>query len=167
MLALRLLKSALVAPVCEELFFRGYLLCGLSGHGRARAAVISAACFAAVHGGNFAAYAVFGLLMGLLTLRTGSLLAPILAHACYNAALLVLSGAGLSALVTGGTILACTVQLAGCAALAAVLKRAYTARGAQGTFELWTGGRLTGREAAVLLAAAALLAGTMLGGGRL
>ena len=53
----------------------------------------------------------------------------------------------------------------GCAAFAAVLKRAVTARPAGGTFALWEGEGLTKRETALLASAAALLLLSMIVGG--
>ena len=161
-------KSALIAPVCEELFFRGYLLHALQRDGRLRAGAVTALCFALVHmngAGNLGAYVLLGLLLALIAFRTGSLLAPILVHACYNLTLLMLSGAGLSDMITGWSMIACVVRLAGCAAFAAVLKRAYTARGDGRTFVLWEDGRLSRRETALLTAAGALLLLSLIVGG--
>ena len=163
-----IVRSVLIAPICEELFFRGYLLHALERAGRLRAVVVVSLCFALAHAGGagvMAAHVLFSALLCLLTMKTGSLLAPVIVHACYNLTLIVLSGAGLSGLVTGWGLIACIVKLAGCAAFFAVLRRAFTARTESGTFALWEGGRLTRREIALLAAAgAALLLSIIVGG---
>ena len=160
-----LVKRVLIVPVCEELFFRGYLLPALSPQGRLRASVIVSLCFALMHGSALTAHAALGLLLCLLTIQTGSLLAPILVHAGCNLALTALGALGLSGLLMGWSLLACIVKVIGCAAFAAVLKRAVTARPAGGTFALWEGEGLTKRETALLASAAALLLLSMIVGG--
>lgn len=160
-----LVKRVLIVPVCEELFFRGYLLPALSPQGRLRASVIVSLCFALMHGSALTAHAALGLLLCLLTIQTGSLLAPILVHAGCNLALTALGALGLSGLLMGWSLPACIVKATGCAAFAAVLKRAVTARPAGGTFALWEGERLTKRETALLASAAALLLLSMIVGG--
>ena len=96
-----LVKRVLIVPVCEELFFRGYLLPALSPQGRLRASVIVSLCFALMHGSALTAHAALGLLLCLLTIQTGSLLAPILVHAGCNLALTALGALGLSGLLMG------------------------------------------------------------------
>ena len=160
-----LVKRVLIVPVCEELFFRGYLLPALSPQGRLRASVIVSLCFALMHGSALTAHAALGLLLCLLTIQTGSLLAPILVHAGCNLALTALGALGLSGLLMGWSLPACIVKVICCAAFAAVLKRAVTARPAGGTFALWGGGGLTKRETALLASAAALLLLSMIVGG--
>ena len=160
-----LVKRVLIVPVCEELFFRGYLLPALSPQGRLRASVIVSLCFALMHGSALTAHAALGLLLCLLTIQTGSLLAPILVHAGCNLALTALGALGLSGLLMGWSLPACIVKVIGYAAFAAVLKRAVTARPAGGTFALWEGEGLTKRETALLASAAALLLLSMIVGG--
>ena len=160
-----LVKRVLIVPVCEELFFRGYLLPALSPQGRLRASVIVSLCFALMHGSALTAHAALGLLLCLLTIQTGSLLAPILVHAGCNLALTALGALGLSGLLMGWSLPACIVKVIGCAAFAAVLKRAVTARPAGGTFALREGEGLTKRETALLASAAALLLLSMIVGG--
>jgi len=126
-----LLQSVLLAPVCEELFFRGYLLGALAPYGAARAAAATALVFALSHGLSWSlpCYALLGLLLAALTLRTGSLLAPLLAHMAYNAALLLVAGSGLSGLLAGLSPVSGLARLIGCAAFAFALRRAFAARG--------------------------------------
>ena len=126
-----LLRSAVLAPLCEELFFRGYLQGALSRYGAVRACVAVALLFAVAHGlsMNLLCYALLGLMLGALTLRTGSVLAPLLVHMAYNAALALLAACGLGALMTGLAPLSCLLRLIGCGGFAYVLRRAFAARG--------------------------------------
>jgi len=89
--------AALLAPVAEELMFRGALLRALERRGRVFAAAGSALVFAAVHilglGGDriWASAAValppifgFGLVLAWLTFRTGRLGPAVFAHSGWN-----------------------------------------------------------------------------------
>ncbi len=76
-----------IAPVAEELFFRGYALSGFLKSGqRNRGLVITASLFAAVHLNpfTFLPIMVVGLVLGSLRVTTGSLVSPIVAHATNN-----------------------------------------------------------------------------------
>ena len=98
------LSAVVLAPVTEELFFRGLVLnAWLREYGRWVALIGSAALFGLVHFGlnpldNFlpnlpwlALPAASGLVFGFLALRTGSLVAPIAAHATANLVTLVVA----------------------------------------------------------------------------
>ncbi len=78
-----------VAPLSEELLFRGVLLRGLRvTHGRATALAASSALFALAHLGAWSALAyalLAGLVLGAVALRTGSTVATIALHAGVNA----------------------------------------------------------------------------------
>lgn len=159
-----MLQSVLLAPVCEELFFRGYLMGALDRFGRLRAAAAAALLFAAVHGadGMFVSRAAFGMLLGALMLRTGSMLAPVLVHACYNLAVLLAAFSGLGGLFSGLTLASCAVRLLGCAAFFMILKRAWCARGVRMKAQLSDGRPLTRREIALVLCALLALAASQL-----
>lgn len=148
------LKSALLAPVLEELFFRGYLLNALERYGKGHALAVSSVCFALAHAGNGLVYAALGALFGALEMKTGSLMAPMLAHGCYNLALLLASQLGLGGLLTGLTLPSCALRLGGCLALVFCLRRAWTARGTAARLQRVE--KLTKKEW-VLVAAAAVL----------
>ena len=81
------ISAVIVAPVAEEVFFRGFLVGAL---GRAWsgpiALVASSAIFAALHFdiGSMIPFALVGLVFGALYLRTGSIAAPVLAHLGFN-----------------------------------------------------------------------------------
>ncbi len=86
--------AALLAPVGEELLFRGLLLPGLqSWMGRVTALVVSAALFASLHAfyGLFVLWVFFyGLVLGWARLNSGSVRAPILLHVTINSLALLL-----------------------------------------------------------------------------
>lgn len=160
-----LVKSALLVPVCEELFFRGYFYAVLKETGVRGAALISALFFALVHGADtaFASRFLMGLLLCALMLRTGSILAPLLVHAAYNLTILLVSFAGMSSLFSGVGFVSCMIRVPLCAAFVYALKQAYTARGTQETLRF--GRALTRGETLLLVAAAAaILASPLLAG---
>jgi membrane protease YdiL (CAAX protease family) len=99
-----ILAVVLVAPVAEELFFRGVVLnAWLREYGERRAVLGSAALFAAIHadirsvdaliGSVVQVVPIFalGIALALVCLRTRSLLAPMAMHATFNAISLTLA----------------------------------------------------------------------------
>jgi membrane protease YdiL (CAAX protease family) len=84
--------AVVAAPVFEEILFRGFVFRGMrQGMGFLPAAAASALIFAIVHPPE-AVIPVFvlGAAAAWACEITGGLLAPVLAHAVYNAAVLVL-----------------------------------------------------------------------------
>lgn len=83
-----LIGAVLIAPICEEIFFRGYLFGGLL-HRMSfwPAALLSAFLFALAHGeiGSFAVLFVIGLVLAGLRWRMGSIWPGIVVHAANNA----------------------------------------------------------------------------------
>ncbi len=82
------LTAVLLAPVFEELIFRGLLLPALRQAGYPRLAFWGTAVFFACTHLNlltFLPLVFFALMLNLLYLRTGSLVGPITAHAAFNA----------------------------------------------------------------------------------
>lgn len=78
---------AVVAPIGEEIFFRGFAYQGIKNRlGSKWGAVLSSLAFAALHTNlpAFIAYFVLGLILVWLFQRTKSLTAPILAHGLNN-----------------------------------------------------------------------------------
>jgi len=97
-----ILIACVLAPVAEEIVFRGVLLSALrERYGDASAIALSSLAFALVHVSLFAIppIFVFALLLGWLFVRTRSLWVSIAAHAMFNAlgvgALYALKGSGL------------------------------------------------------------------------
>ena len=80
--------------ICEEIFYRGYVLRGLERKGNKKyALLISSLLFAVMHG-NFQqmTYAfALGILLGFVVLKTNSLLASIVMHATLNIMSVILS----------------------------------------------------------------------------
>lgn len=91
-LALLVLSVVLVAPVVEELFFRGLLLRSMEERWGTKVGVIgSSVIFGATHFQliQFPALALAGLLFAVLAVRAGRLGPAIAAHAGFNAATVV------------------------------------------------------------------------------
>ena len=146
-----LLQSALLAPICEELFFRGYLMGAFARAGRGKAAAATALLFAAAHGVDaaFLPRFLFGCLLGEMAQRTGSILAPMLMHGCYNAAVLLVSFLGLTP--AGNSLLFCVLGLMSAVLCFAMVARVYRARANRAPVE-W-GGALSRKEMAKIAAA--------------
>lgn len=89
-LAVRLMGIVLVAPVAEELIFRGAIFTRLArtGLGPSGAIAVTAAIFAMLHlqygSGHMALVLVDGLFFGLARAKTGSVLVPLVCHMLGN-----------------------------------------------------------------------------------
>lgn len=165
-----LLCHALLAPVGEELFFRGYLLGSFEACvGRRRAVAATSLLFALAHGfGSMTpVHLLLGLLFALLALRANSVLAPMLAHACYNAALVSLQFLGAGALLNVRSLPACALMLLGSAMFAAAFWRALALRGSVHRARVWDGRGLSRRELTLLAGAALALVASLIVGGLL
>lgn len=90
-LILFFVAGGLIAPLAEELFFRGFLFGYFKRHGWIPALCISTALFALMHPGAQLTQWVGGLAFGLAYGLSGSLAAPFLIHACGNLVLFSLS----------------------------------------------------------------------------
>lgn len=83
-----LLGAVLIAPLCEETFFRGYLFAGLlRGMNVWAAVLVSAVLFTLVHGdiGSAVPLFVFGIVLAVIRWRSGSIWPGIALHAANNA----------------------------------------------------------------------------------
>ena len=149
-----LLASGVLAPICEELFFRGYLMGVFTRFGRGRAVVSSALLFSLAHGVDmaFLPRALIGALLGDAMARTGSILAPMLLHGCYNIAIILINFSGASGLFTGYSMLSCAVRLMGTALCWGAYARACRARATRVAAEIQIG-RWKKKEIALLAAA--------------
>lgn len=95
---LLLFTMAIVPAVFEELFFRGFLFSSLLKHtSKAKAVVISAACFGVFHVVSstlaierFLPSTLIGLVLAWLCMRTRSILPGIMLHACHNGLLVTM-----------------------------------------------------------------------------
>ena len=129
-----LLASGVLAPVCEELFFRGYVQGVFSdGVGRARGALLAALAFAVVHGmgGEAAVLVLLGLLFSAAGWKMQSILAPVLLHSAYNITLILLSAVGMGGMLSQLTMLSGLILLAGTAGFVYTLGRAWRAEEAK------------------------------------
>lgn len=82
-----LLAFSLTPAICEEIAFRGFILSGFERGGRVGLAIVlSSLTFGLVHmiPQQVLNAALLGLLLGLLAVRSGSLLVPILFHLLHN-----------------------------------------------------------------------------------
>ncbi len=87
------LAFAVVPALCEEIAFRGFILRGLHHGFRPRNAVLLSSFFFALFHMNvflFVPTFVFGVALGLVTVRSGSILPAISFHFLYNSVLIAL-----------------------------------------------------------------------------
>ncbi len=152
-----LLASGLLAPIYEELFFRGYLMGVFARFGRGRAIWCTALLFSLAHGMDtaFLPRVLIGALLGDAMARTGSILAPMLLHGCYNIAIILINFSGASGLFTGYSMLSCAVRLMGTALCWGAYARACRARATRVAAEIQIGGW---KKKEIALLAAAVLA---------
>ncbi len=90
-LVLFTVMAVVLAPICEEIFFRGYLYPVLRNRFDAQPAMlINAALFAVVHRNlvSFLPIALVGYALCYITEKTENIAGPILCHAAYNALVL-------------------------------------------------------------------------------
>lgn len=88
-----LIISSFLAPIMEEIIFRGFILNRLrERHSAIFSLITSAGLFAVFHyDKNFVGAFVHGLIFGILAIRMASLYAPILVHCLYNATIFILT----------------------------------------------------------------------------
>lgn len=98
-LALLILLAVVIAPVTEELIFRGGIFRWARGRlPRWAALLLPAVLFAALHGNlaSFAPLIVLGIVLALAYERSGTILVPIIAHGLFNLHTIVLLLSGLN-----------------------------------------------------------------------
>lgn len=88
--------AIVIAPIVEEIFFRGYLLHRLSiKWGVRKALIISALIFALLHLDlNIIGRLVMGMSMAILYIKTKTLIASIISHSLYNGILFLMKDWG-------------------------------------------------------------------------
>jgi membrane protease YdiL (CAAX protease family) len=85
--------AAVVGPIIEELFFRGFMYSAFKKHiGVIGAMLITAVMFAALHAHavGFVPIVVLGLLLAYLYEKTGTLVSSITVHVIHNVAMVLL-----------------------------------------------------------------------------
>ena len=89
-----MITSALLPAVCEEWFFRGYLLSAWEDRRGWGCVPVTAVLFALIHSSvqGLPAQLAMGLVLGAVCVRSGSVFVPVLAHFGYNAGMLLFSG---------------------------------------------------------------------------
>lgn len=82
-----LLSMVIIPAVCEELLFRGVILAEYRSLGQGNAILISAICFAMLHFSvtNFPVYLFVGILLGVITTASRSVIPAMLVHLLNNA----------------------------------------------------------------------------------
>ncbi len=96
---MNLLLISVLPGICEEILFRGFMIRFFEKYGKVWAVVISAILFAAFHLDPFRFLPVLflGLMLGYLTMRSGSIVNSMISHALNNGmALLITAYAGSS-----------------------------------------------------------------------
>ena len=88
-----LISGAVLPAICEELFFRGYLLSAWEERWGWRSVPVCAVLFALLHGSvqGFPAQLAAGMLLGCICIRSGSVFCAIAAHLGYNLGVVLLS----------------------------------------------------------------------------
>ncbi len=87
-IAATLLAAVLVAPICEEIFFRGFLLMGLRNNMPTWLAILLTSlvfAFAHLSPGSFVLLFILAIFLGILRVTTNSLWPGIILHALNNA----------------------------------------------------------------------------------
>lgn len=83
---MNLFSSVILAPIAEELFFRGVVLKSLSKVSQRFAIIMSAVFFGLMHGNPYQAVmaTLVGLALGYITVRSNSLIPSIICHMAMN-----------------------------------------------------------------------------------
>lgn len=87
-------RVVIIAPIVEELIFRGVIMHGfLRNYSKTVAVILSALLFALFHLNpwQFPATFLLGLILGIVRIRTNSVLACIIGHALHNGLILLTS----------------------------------------------------------------------------
>ena len=84
---------AILPSICEELFFRGFMFSGIQHRfGKPSALIFSSLFFGLMHTGtpvHTILMVLFGFLLGILLIITGSIIIPILIHFLYNTLVII------------------------------------------------------------------------------
>lgn len=98
-LTLGVIASAIIAPIGEELLFRGAMLSAWEKRGAKTAVLVTAVLFAMLHGSllGLPGEIFGGLMLGLVVIWTDSLYAGMAFHSVYNAAALMMNYVSASA----------------------------------------------------------------------
>ncbi|WP_223067811.1 CPBP family intramembrane glutamic endopeptidase [Paenibacillus caui] len=82
----KLVSVVLIAPICEEIIFRGYLLGRLTDKfGLKKGIIFSSVIFGVLHLQNIFGATMMGIILCLIFIKTNSLVTPIIVHITSNA----------------------------------------------------------------------------------
>ncbi len=92
-LVVNLFCLALFPAICEEVIYRGIILNGLRKFGNAIAIFISAIVFTVAHGSlmQFLYQFALGIVLGYIVVKTGSIVASMIAHFVNNATVIIVN----------------------------------------------------------------------------
>lgn len=92
--AIAMFLMAFLAPIAEEMFFRGYIYESLKRHYSVRTAMLATSiAFALVHADVYRFFPLFigGYMLNLIAEREKSIVASMITHATWNASMLILA----------------------------------------------------------------------------
>jgi membrane protease YdiL (CAAX protease family) len=85
-LIFNMINLVIIAPVCEEIIFRGFVLGRLTyKFGVNKGIIFSSFIFGVMHFTNVFGAAMFGIILCILYIKSNSLITTIIVHASYNA----------------------------------------------------------------------------------
>ncbi|QDP41136.1 type II CAAX endopeptidase family protein [Radiobacillus deserti] len=97
----KLLSLVFIAPICEEIVFRGYLFGRVAyKYGTSKGILISSFIFGALHLDNLFGATMFGIILCIMYVKTKSLVIPILLHISFNG---IVAFRDISLLIDSGT----------------------------------------------------------------
>jgi len=89
-LAIFIVSTVLLGPLCEELFFRRSIFCIIETYSKTYALLASAAIFSFMHFERWLYVLVPGLIFTLTYAKTRSLKSTVIVHGCSNLTLLII-----------------------------------------------------------------------------
>lgn len=81
---LSIITIILIAPICEEIIFRGVLLGRLTVKYNLKIGILSSSVMFGILHTDFISFTLFGILLSLLFIKSNSLIAPIIVHITFN-----------------------------------------------------------------------------------
>jgi membrane protease YdiL (CAAX protease family) len=85
LLIYNVINLVIIAPICEEIIFRGFLLGRLTHKfGLNKGIILSSFIFGAMHFTNVFGATMFGIVLCVLYIKSSSLITTIIVHASYN-----------------------------------------------------------------------------------
>lgn len=79
-----IITLVLIAPICEEIIFRGIILGRLTSKYSLKIGIISSSAMFGILHTDFLSFTLFGILLSLLFIKSNSLMMPIIVHITFN-----------------------------------------------------------------------------------